>query len=91
MYNITEYSYNQAKKLGVDIKPSTNKLKKIDIFKNGKKIASIGVLGMSDYPTYIKDKGLQYANIRRKLYKARHSKDRKVINSPGFYADKILW
>lgn len=91
MYNITSYSYNQAEKLGVDIKPSSNKLKKIDVFKNGKKIASIGALGSYDYPTYIKEKGLKYANIRRKLYKARHSKDRNIVGSNGFFADKILW
>ena len=91
MYNITTYSYNQAEKLGVQIKPSTNKLKKIDVFKNGQKIASIGSLGSYDYPNHIKEKGLQYANTRRKLYKARHNKDRKIIGSPGFYADKILW
>ena len=90
MYNITTYSYNQAEKLGVHIKPSTNKLKKIDVFIDGQKVASIGAQGYSDYPT-LKKKGLKYANIRRKLYKARHSKDRKVINSNGYFADKILW
>jgi len=91
MYNITSYSKNQAEKLGVQIKPSTNKLKKIDVFKDGKKVASIGSLGSYDYPTFMKEKGLKYANIRRKLYKARHSKDRNVINSNGYFADKILW
>ena len=34
MYNITPYSRNQAKKLGVIIKPSTNTKKKLDVFKN---------------------------------------------------------
>ena len=91
MYNITTYSYNQAEKLGVHIKPSTNKLKKIDVFKNGQKIASIGAQGYSDYPTFIKEKGLKYADTRRKLYKVRHSKDRKIVGSNGFYADRILW
>jgi hypothetical protein len=95
-YKILPYSYNKAKGLGVEIKPSTNVLKKIDVFKNGKKIASIGARGMNDYPTYLQkekkgyyDKG--YANKRRKLYKERHEKDRKVLGSAGYYADKILW
>ena len=35
-YRIKKYSYNQAKKLGVVIKPSTNKGKKIDVYKNEK-------------------------------------------------------
>ena len=37
-YKITDYSYNQAKKLNVQIKPAQNKKKKIDVFKNNKKI-----------------------------------------------------
>lgn len=95
-YKILPYSYNKAKGLGVEIKPSTNILKKIDVFKNGKKLASIGARGMNDYPTYLQkekkgyyEKG--YANKRRQLYKERHEKDRKVVGSAGYYADKILW
>ena len=42
MYEITSYSKQQAQRLGVTIKPSTNKKKKIDVFKDGDKIASIG-------------------------------------------------
>ena len=91
MYNITDYSYRQAKKLGVDIMPSTNKTKKIDIIKNGKKIASIGFLGMMDYPTHIIENGKQYANQRRKLYKLRHAKDIAKTGSNGWWADRILW
>jgi len=95
-YKILPYSYNKAKGLGVEIKPSTNVLKKIDVFKNGKKVASIGARGMNDYPTYLQkekkgyyEKG--YANKRRKLYKERHEKDRHIVGSAGYYADKILW
>ena len=51
-YKIRTYSKSQAQKLGVDIKPSKTKGKKIDVFKAGKKVASVGALGMNDYPTY---------------------------------------
>jgi hypothetical protein len=88
MYQITDYSYRQAKILGVEIKPSTIKNKKIDIFKNGKKIASIGAIGYKDYPTFIKEKGKAYADERRRLYHIRHAKDK---NLNGYYAKKILW
>ena len=88
VYKITDYSYKQAKSLGVEIKPSTNKKKKIDVFKDGKKIASIGAIGYKDYPTFIKEKGLSYANERRLQYYTRHSKDNGIN---GFYAKKILW
>ena len=88
-YKITDYSYNQAKKLNVQIKPSSNKKKKIDVYKDNKKIASIGAIGYNDYPTFIEKKGIEFANQRRKLYKERHKKDLNSKN--GFYANRILW
>ena len=42
MYRITEYSKQKAKELDVEIKPSTRKHKKIDVYKNNKLVASIG-------------------------------------------------
>jgi len=91
-YNITQYTYNKAKGLGVTVKPSSVKGKKIDVFnKKGEKLVSIGALGMNDYPTYIKKMGKEYANKRRKAYKTRHEKDRHVRGSAGYYADKLLW
>jgi hypothetical protein len=90
-YKITSYTKNKAEKLGVVVKPSKVKDKKIDVFKSGKKIASIGAKGYKDYPTYLKTKGKEYADERRRLYKIRHNKDRLVKNSNGYYADKLLW
>jgi predicted methyltransferase len=93
MYNITDYSKKQAKKLNVEIKPSSKKNKKIDVIKNNKVIVSIGDIKYkhNDYPTYIKEKGKVYADERRRLYKIRHKKDSQQKNTAGFYADKILW
>jgi len=91
MYTIKPYSYEKAKKLGVTIQPSTRKNKKIDVYKNNKKIASVGALGYGDYPTFMQTEGLTSAKIHRKKYKTRHAKDRKVKNTPGFYADQLLW
>ena len=88
-YKITDYSYKQAQKLGVQIKPSVKKNKKIDVFKGNKKIASIGDIRFFDFPSYLETKGKQYAEQRRKLYKIRHKND--INKGAGFYADKILW
>jgi hypothetical protein len=41
----------KAKELGVTIKPSTQLHKKIDVYKNGRKIASIGDKRYKDYTT----------------------------------------
>ena len=91
MYQITNYTREQAKKLNVSVKISKMKDKKIDVIKNDIVIASVGAIGYSDYPTYIKSHGIEYANKRRKLYKIRHDNDRKIKNSNGYWADKLLW
>ena len=96
MYPITKYSFDQAKKLNVIIKPSKLKNKKIDIFKDDKKIASVGGVKKDgsyykDYPTYIKTEGKEKADKRRKLYKIRHNKTRLIKGTNSYYADKILW
>ena len=91
MYEITSYSQEQSKRLGVTIKPSTNKKKKIDVFKNGEKIASIGAMGYGDFGVFLKEKGKEYAEKRRQAYKKRHEKDRHVKGTNGYYADQILW
>ena len=90
-YKITKYTYKQAKKFGVIVKPSTNKTKKIDVYRKNEKIASVGANGMNDYPTYMKLKGNKYAKTRRRLYKLRHTKDRKEKWTRGWLADKLLW
>ena len=91
MYTITNYSKQQAKKLGVELVPSSNPDKKIDVYKNFKKIASIGASGYPDYPTHMKIEGKAYANERRRLYRLRHKGEEKKIGSAGYYAWKILW
>jgi hypothetical protein len=91
MYHITKYTYRRAKELGLRVKPSTNKTKKIDVYKEGKKIASVGAAGMNDYPTYIQKRGPIYAKSRRQLYRIRHKRDRYTRWSRGWLADKLLW
>jgi hypothetical protein len=88
-YNITNYTRKKAKKLGVVITHSTNTKKKLDVFKKGKKVCSVGNLNYDNYPTHIIKRGSTFAKIRRKFYKNRHSKDRK--KGCGFYADQLLW
>ena len=90
-YKITSYTKSKARKLGVTVKPSKVKGKKIDVFKGGKKVASVGAIGYNDYPTYKAKKGKKYADERRRLYKKRHEKDRHKRYSNGWYADQLLW
>jgi len=73
-----------ARKIGVTVKPSTRKEKKLDVFKDGKKVASIGATGYDDFTKHKDPK-------RKRLYKMRHEKHRHKKETPSYYADKILW
>jgi len=89
-YRIKPGQIAAAKKLGVTIKPSTLKGKKIAVFNNGEKVADIGAIGYSDYWTYYEaDKYI--ARSKRDLYQARHKGEQNKIGSPGYYAWYILW
>jgi hypothetical protein len=89
MYEITEYTKKRAKELGVVVKPSRKKGKKIDVIKNGEVIASVGGKGYSDYPTYMKNDGKKVADERRRLYYQRHKKD--INKGNGYWASHLLW
>ena len=89
-YKILQQQKTAARKLGVTIKPSTVKGKKIDVYKNGEKVASIGAMRYGDYWTYYQsDRYL--ARPKRESYKARHAGEQNKIGSPGYYAWYILW
>jgi hypothetical protein len=90
-YKPTKRQLMNAQKLGVTIAPSSNLRKKLDVFRNGNKISEIGATGYLDYDGYIRTKGLDYANQRRMLYRARHWRDINRKGTAGYYANKILW
>jgi hypothetical protein len=91
MYKISSRQKKIAKLLGVHIYPSNNKNKKIDVYKNGYKIVSIGAYGYKDYSIYLDQYGKEYANERKRLYKIRNAKYLNKKGTAGYYAYKILW
>ena len=91
-YRITNYTRNKARKLGVRVRNSTNRAKKLDVFdRAGKKVASVGARGMGDFPTFMRQNGAEHAKTRRRLYKMRHEKDRHIKGTRGWFADQLLW
>ena len=80
-----------AKRLGVVVKRSKKKNKKLDVFKDGKLIASIGDSRYEHFHSYIRKKGKEFAEKRRRLYKIRHNKTRGKKDSPSYFSDRILW
>ena len=74
----------RAARLRVTVRPSAVKNKKLDVYQNGKKVASIGDIRYSDF--------LQHNDLKRRAnYKARHESNRHRVGSPAYYADRILW
>ena len=90
-YDIKQYSIDLAKKDEYVIKLSSNRKKKLDVYKDNVKICSIGDSRYKDYPTYIQERGLTFANVRRALYYNRHKKDIEIKGSNGWLASILLW
>lgn len=89
---ITPHTMKQAKKFGVTLKVSKDPSKKLDVFKNGVKIASIGAKGYKDYGMYLIEKGENYANERRRLYRIRHAGEgSQGRHTAGFWSWHLLW
>lgn len=90
-YKIKPYSYQKAQQLGVEIAVSKRKGKKIDVYRDGKKVASIGALSYDDYPTFMEKEGRRFADERRERYRSRHRKEANKVGTAGYYAYHILW
>ena len=90
MYTITDYTYAMAKQYGLVVRPSSLKNKKIDVFREGFKIGSVGDTRYSDYPT-MKLIDPENAEKRRKLYHARHKPELAPKYSGEWLAGYLLW
>ena len=82
-YKISQYTFSKAKLIDVDVKSSIDKSKKIDVFKNGLKLCSIGSIKHMGYTMYLQNTDKTNAEKRRLLYHQRHKKDISVKYSPG--------
>lgn len=87
MYAITEYTRRRARELGVEVRPSRRKGKKIDVYKNNVYVVSVGAIGYTDFPT-MKKKSVSEARKRQQAYHSRHRQNNGVA---GFYARRLLW
>ena len=88
-YTITPHTKRQARRLGVEVKPSRREGKKIDVYRDGHRIGSVGAKNFSDYGTYLKEEGKEYADERRRLYHKRHTEGKK--DSKAWLAWNLLW
>jgi len=87
-YQITDYTLQRAKEIGVKVIPSKNPKKKLDVIFPKGAVVSIGAMGYSDFPNYMNTHGTEYALKRRKAYHSRHRKDDGL---KGQLAKHLLW
>tara|TARA_R110002073_G_scaffold244696_2_gene406716 strand:- start:327 stop:716 length:390 start_codon:yes stop_codon:yes gene_type:complete len=86
-YTIKQRQKSNAARLGVSIRPSENKNKKLDVIKDGEVIASIGGryydgVWYKDYASLLEDPTDRYGNElnpkqRRDMYLKRHAHEAK--------------
>lgn len=86
-YIITDYTKNKAKEIGVEVRPSKNPKKKVDVYRNDVFLHSIGAVSYKDFPTFTKEKGREFADERRRLYHIRHKEE----TLGGLLAKWLLW
>jgi len=79
----------QAKKIGVSVLKAEDLDKKLDVYYEGRKIATIGDSKYDDYYSYLKRDGIDVAEEHRRRYKIRHHKDLDHLR--GYLAWVLLW
>lgn len=94
-YHITDYSIKKANKYNLELRPSTKKRYKIDVYFHDMYLDSIGSANSADFPTYMEYEKLGlvpkgFAEDRRRLYYIRHPKDYKEF-SRDWLVKTILW
>ena len=87
-YQITQFTRDRAKEIGVKVFPSKNPKKKLDVVFPKGAVVSIGAIGYGDFPTYMESHGTKYALKRRLAYHLRHRKDDGLA---GQLAKHLLW
>lgn len=88
MYKITPHTKAQAERYGVTVRPSVYSNKKLDVFKDGKYIVSVGAMGYTDYGTLLFEGKKEEAEKKRQMYKLRHANNTGLA---GTWANRLLW
>jgi len=97
MYSISDATYKIANDMNLEIFPSENPNKKIEVYdiKTGNFLFYIGDSRYYDYHMYLEDEknGIvpkNTANKRREAYHRRHQKDIKM-GGKGYIVAMLLW
>lgn len=88
MYEISDKQYEIAKELGIEIIVSENPRKKIDVYKNGDYICSVGAINFKALKELILLHGRDEAYRKRNLYLSRH---KSACDMKTIYEIRLLW
>ena len=91
MYRITDEQHEIARVNGLMITPSYRLGKKIDVYRDGNLIHSIGDIDYDDYYSYLATQGRTIANIHRISYYNRHYKGIKKGHLGEVLSWILLW
>ena len=77
-YVIKQYTLDKIKELNekldtsdFNIKLSKDPNKKLDVYLREKKIATIGDINLLDFPSFVEERGIEFANKRRDAFYSR--------------------
>jgi len=96
MYRITERTRAKATELGLDVKPSRKKGWKMDVYRKGFIVASVGKVDELDYVTALEmeDEGKLRkgtAEKWREYYTLKNMCQELIYGTPIYYEYNLLW
>ena len=87
-YEISDKQYEIAEQLGIEIIVSENPRKKIDVYKKGNYICSVGAVNFLSLKELILLHGHDEAYRKRNLYLSRH---KSQCDLKSIYEIRLLW
>lgn len=87
-FEITPEMYQEAENLRIEIKPSQNKRKLIDVYRNGDFYCSIGATNFRYYNQLQEEEGVAYAQMKREKILHRYKNN---CSLEAMYLLRLLW
>lgn len=88
VYEISPEQFEIAAELGIEIRPSANKRKLIDVYKNGELFCSVGAINFRYYREYFEQEGPLVAQYKKDKMLTRYKNDCKAET---LYSLRLLW
>lgn len=87
-FEITPSMLQEAEDLRIEIRPSENKRKLIDVYRDGKYFCSVGANNFLYYNQLVELEGIEFAQRKKEKILARYKNDCKLET---LYMLRLLW